>query len=120
MAKDEMQRVLTKVANLTTVRGHSMGLVLISHAVEVEDEGKMVWMPSLSKAPRLVITGMSDLICFADLRQDSNGDIERTLRVGPHPKFITGGRMHGLPPVVNLEYVDLEQAMMVAMKGESK
>lgn len=119
MAKQEMTRVLTKVANMPTKKGHGMGLVLVSHANEVEDDGKLVWMPSLSKAPRLVLTAMSDIICFADIYQNSEGGIGRTLRLAPHPKFVTGGRIHNLPDVIGLEYTELAQAIQSAIKGDS-
>tara|TARA_Y100001963_G_scaffold157231_1_gene252873 strand:+ start:5478 stop:6191 length:714 start_codon:yes stop_codon:yes gene_type:complete len=119
MAKDELQRVLTKVANLTTKKGHSMGLVLISHVSETEDDGHLVWAPSISKSPRQVLTSMADVVCFADIYKDSSGEIKRVLRLGPHPNYMTGGRIPNLPDVVSLEYQEFEDAVMNAIKGVS-
>lgn len=117
MAKDELQRVLTKVANLTTHRGHAMGLVLISHASEIQSDGSVVWVPSISNSPRQVLASMSDVICFADTYTDSNGDTNRSLRLGAHPNYLTGGRIPNLPDVVSLDYTEFETAVITAMKG---
>ena len=116
MAKDELQRVLTKVANLTTKRGHSMGLVLISHVTETQDDGSLVWAPSISQSPRQVLMSMADVICFADIYKDSGGDVRRVLRLGPHPSYMTGGRIPNLPDVVNLEYKEFETAVIDALE----
>lgn len=117
MAKDEMQRVLSKVANISTKSGHNMGLVLISHANEIELDKRLVWVPSLSKAPRNMLTGMSDLVCFADIHQSGDGNVSRVLRLAPHPNYMTGGRMCGLPAVIDLDYGEFSEAMQASIEG---
>jgi len=110
MLNTEFRRVLAKTATLQTKAGKRMGLVMTSHAKEIEVDtrsGKhLQWSPSIGGSGRTIIEGMSDLLLFADMEGDT-----RVLRTTPHRNWIAGDRTGLLPPSVLLDYQELKKAL---------
>lgn len=103
MVKNQFRLALTKASMLKTGGGKRMGLVMVSHAKEIEVEtrtGKSVcWSLSLPNSARLTVEAMSDLLLFADIEGD-----KRVLRTKPHRNWVAGDRSGKLPPTIELSY----------------
>lgn len=110
MVNSEFRRVLAKLGTLRTANDGKMGLVLISHAREIEEDtrtGKrMRWSPSLPGSARNIVESMSDLLLFADV----DGDSSRVLRTKPSPRWVAGDRTGKLPETMPLSYDALSSA----------
>ena len=117
MANEGLHNTLAKLTNMTTKRGHKMGLIMISHITQREDEGRVLWAPTLSPSPTKRMQGMADIICCADVYRGEGGKVERILRLSSHPKFFgLGGRVPTLPEVTKLNYKDFEETVMKSIK----
>jgi|TARA_R110000824_G_scaffold5326_8_gene24764 hypothetical protein len=119
MVNGEFRRVLAKLGTLRTREGGKMGLVLVSHAKEIEHDtrvGKQLrWTPSLPGSARQIVEGMSDLLLFADV--DSSD--ERVLRTKPSNRWVAGDRTGNLPETLPLSYEALSSAMNGGQQKET-
>tara|TARA_R100001082_G_C4359430_1_gene158577 strand:- start:836 stop:1498 length:663 start_codon:yes stop_codon:yes gene_type:complete len=110
MVKNQFRLALTKASMLQTKDGKRMGLVMISHAKEMEVEsrtGKVVqWTLSLPNAARQIVEAMSDLLLFADVEGDT-----RVLRTKPHRNWVAGDRSGKLPATIELSYDVLKKQL---------
>ena len=120
LIKGELKRVLTKLSMLRTKSGSRMGLVMVSHAKEVEEETrtgvKRCWAPNLSPSNRILVEGMSDLLLFADVEPDGS----RVLRTKPGERWHAGDRSGKLPETIPLSYDALSSAFGGMTKKEKK
>jgi hypothetical protein len=122
MVNSEFRRVLAKLGTLRTKDGGKMGLVIISHAKEIEVDtrtGKqMRWAPTLPASARNIVESMSDLLLFADVESDGS----RVIRTKPSPKWVAGDRTGRLPETLPLGYDELSSAFGGTTKknGEKK
>jgi|TARA_B100000214_G_scaffold369672_1_gene343121 hypothetical protein len=121
MVNNEFRRVLSKIGTLRTKKDGKLGLIMISHAKEVEIDtrtGKqMRWAPSPPASARQIIEGMSDLLLFADVNEEG----VRVLRTKPSPSWVAGDRSGRLADTMPLNYVALaSQFDDNKKKGETK
>ena len=120
MVNGEFRRVLAKLGTLRTKDGGKMGLVIVSHAKEIEVDtrtGKQLrWAPTLPPSARNIIEGMSDLLLFADVESDGS----RVLRTKPSPKWVAGDRTGRLPETMPLSYDALSSSFGGPTNGERK
>lgn len=123
MVNGEFRRVLAKLGTLRTKGGGKMGLVIISHAKEIEVDtrtGKQLrWAPTLPASARNIVEGMSDLLLFADVEADGS----RVIRTKPSPGWVAGDRTGRLPETMPLDHAALASAFSGDIKkgnGESK
>ena len=103
---NEFQRVITKLAFMP------YGLYLVSHAQEREIEnrtgGKYIkTVPTLPDKARKIALGLVDIILFADLEIEQNGEektVRRVVRTKPNVNYEAGDRTGRLPEVIDLDY----------------
>ena len=106
LVNNEFHRVLTKLAHLP------YGLVLISHAQEIEIEtrtGKyMKTVPTLPDKARKMVLGLVDIILYTDIEvtRDASGqpNVRRVLRTKPTQHYEAGDRTGRLPEVIDMDY----------------
>lgn len=107
MVNNEFLRALTRLAQL------DYGLILISHSQEKEIEtrtGKYKKnIPSLSDAPRKIVTGLVDIILYGETEavKDDAGKVvgqRRVWRTKPHTYYEAGDRTRRLPDTVPVDY----------------
>jgi len=106
LVANEFQRVLTKLTFL------GLGVVFISHSQEREVDGRTgkytKLVPSLPEKPRRFLTGLCDLILFADFEPVAgpNGErsFRRVLRTKPSQHYEAGDRTGRLPDVIDFDY----------------
>ncbi|MDR3741040.1 MAG: ATP-binding protein [Terracidiphilus sp.] len=116
IVNNEFQRVLTKLAFLP------YGLVLVSHAKEIEIEtrtGKYNRVvPTLPDKARKIVLGMVDMVLFCDLEVTSgeNGEqnIRRVIRTKPSLYYEAGDRTGRLPETLDLDYAKFLEAYKAA------
>ena len=109
---NEWHRVLTKLASL------GYGLYLISHSKEVEVDGRTgkvnKWVPTLPGKASEIVTGLVDMIVFADVEVAKNSEgqevVSRVLRTKPHINWEAGDRTKRLPPTLPLDYAKFVEA----------
>lgn len=119
MVNGEFRRVLAKLGTLRTRDDDKLGLVIISHCKEIEEDtrvGKrMRWAPSLPGSARQIVEGMSDLLLFADVDNDGS----RVLRTKPSPRWVAGDRTGKLPETMPLSYDALSSAVDGEKTGDN-
>jgi hypothetical protein len=106
LVNNEFHRVLTKLAHLP------YGLILISHAQEIEVDtrtGKYTkTVPTLPEKARKIVLGLVDIILFCDIevtRDASNQPIvRRVIRTKPSQFYEAGDRTGRLPEVLDMDY----------------
>jgi hypothetical protein len=116
MVMAELQRVLTKLGFLP------YGLVLISHAKEIEIDdrtGKYTRMvPALPDKARNIVLGMADMVLFCDMELQTGADGERTvrrvIRTKPSLYYEAGDRTGRLPETLDLDFEKFAAAFNVA------
>ena len=116
IVNNEFQRVLTKLAFLP------YGLVLVSHAKEIEIEtrtGKYNRVvPTLPDKARKIVLGMVDMVLFCDLEVTAgeNGEqsIRRVIRTKPSLYYEAGDRTGKLPETLDLDYAKFLEAYKTA------
>lgn len=115
LIKREFSSALSRLALLPP------GLWMISHSMEKEIKPKAgaaytVITPTLPNAPREIVTGMADLILYADKRFDEERTEERVLYTRGDGVFEAGGRINWLPSVMPLNYSAFKQAFVEGLK----
>ena len=98
--------MLTKLAHLPC------GLILISHAQEIEVEtrtGKFTkTVPTLPEKARKIVLGLVDIILYCDVEvtRDANGQatVRRVLRTKPTQYYEAGDRTGRLPEILDMDY----------------
>jgi hypothetical protein len=118
LANNEFYRVLTKLGHLP------YGVILTSHAVQIEVDdrtGKFNrTVPTLGTKARDLVTGMADIIMFADMdfAKDKDGVAHerRVLRTQPSKFWDAGDRTGRLPDTVELGW----DAFAKAFEGGGK
>jgi len=119
LANNEFFRVMTKLGHMP------YGVILTSHAVqfEVDDRtGKfMRTMPTLGPKARDIVTGMADMIMFADVEHSKDSKTgafteRRVLRTQPSKFWDAGDRTGRLPDTVDLGWA----AFVKAFEGGAK
>jgi len=116
IVNNEFQRVLTKLAFLP------YGLVLISHAKEIEIEtrtGKYTRIvPTLPDKARKIVLGMVDMVLFCDLDLTTDDDgvqkIRRVIRTKPSLYYEAGDRTGRMPESIDLDFRQFMDAFNVA------
>ena len=116
LVNNEFHRVLTKLAHLP------YGLVLISHAQEIEVEtrtGKyMKTVPTLPDKARKMVLGLVDIILYCDIEvtRDAAGhpNARRVLRTKPAQHYEAGDRTGRLPEVIDMDYGKFVEAFNAA------
>jgi hypothetical protein len=106
LVNNEFHRVLTKLAHLPC------GLILISHAQEIEVEtrtGKFTkTVPTLPEKARKIVLGLVDIILYCDVEvtRDANGQatVRRVLRTKPTQYYEAGDRTGRLPEILDMDY----------------
>ena len=106
LVNNEFQRVLTKLAFLP------YGLVLISHAKEIEVDtrtGKYTRIvPTLPDKARKIVLGMVDQVLFCDLEmataEDGTESVRRVIRTKPSLYYEAGDRTGRLPETIDLDF----------------
>ena len=122
LVMNEFQRVVTKLTFL------GLGIVFISHSQEKEIEtrtGKIVkQVPSLSEKPRRFLTGLCDLVLFADFEPTTGPAGERfdrqVLRTKPSKLYDAGDRTGQLPDVLDFDYPTFVEAFRAAMAARDR
>ena len=117
IVNNEFQRVLTKLAFLP------FGLVLISHAKEIEIEtrtGKYTRIvPTLPDKARKIVLGMVDMVLFCDLdlTTDDAGTqkIRRVIRTKPSLYYEAGDRTGRMPESIDLDFRQFMDAFNAAV-----
>jgi AAA domain len=106
LANNEFARVLRRMATWPC------GLVLVSHAQEIEVEtrtGKLIRIePSLPNKARRIVSALVDIIAYADVEVIPGADgqpvARRVLRTKPGANYEAGDRTGRLPAVMDLSY----------------
>ncbi len=117
LVNSEFHRVINKLSLLP------YGLFLVSHAQEREVEsrtGKYTrFMPSLSDKARKIILGMSDLILFFDIEDDTDEDgntvQRRVIRTKPSKHYEAGDRSGKLTETIEMDYRKFFAAYQIAV-----
>ena len=117
---NEFQRVLTKLTFL------GLGVIFVSHGQEKEIEtrtGKILkQVPSLSDKPRRFLTGLCDLVLFADFEPatapDGTRSFRRVLRTKPSQHYEAGDRTGRLPEVIDFDFPAFVEAFRAATGKE--
>ena len=112
LINSEFQRTLTRLAHLPS------GLVLISHAVDREQETRTATftktMPTLPGKAREVVTGLADMILYCDVEPVvTDGKVtgyNRVMRTTPTATYEAGDRTGRLPEVLPLAYATFTKA----------
>ncbi len=116
LVMNEFQRVVTKLTFL------GLGVVFISHSQEREIEtrtGKIIkQVPSLPEKPRRFLTGLCDLVLFADFEPTTGPGGERfdrqVLRTKPSKLYEAGDRTGRLPENLDFDYPTFVDAFRAA------
>lgn len=106
LVNNEFYRVLTKLAHLP------YGLILISHAQEVEVESRtgnyMKTVPTLPEKARKIVLGLVDIILYCDVEatREANGQtsFRRVIRTKPTQYYAAGDRTGRLPDTLDMDY----------------
>lgn len=113
LVNNEFHRVLTKLSLLP------YGLMLVSHAQEVEVEtrtGKITKaVPTLPETPRKMVLGMADVVAYCDVepikQEDGRTTYKRVLRTKPSLYYEAGDRTKRLPETIDFEFVEFAAAL---------
>ena len=108
LVNNEFQRALTRLASL------DYGLILIGHSQEKEIEtrtGKYKKnIPSLSDAPRKIVTSLVDIILYGEteaVKDEATGKVigqRRVWRTKPHTYYDAGDRTGRLPDTIPVDH----------------
>ena len=109
MVKGEFFRALTRLSLLP------FGLVLISHATEIEVKTRTKKYTksvlTFSRPDQSRLTGMADFILFCDFGDDG----KRVIHTKPNESYIAGDRTGRLPDPMPMSFKALDQAFIAAI-----
>ena len=113
LVNNEFHRVITKLASLP------YGLFMTSHAQEREIEGRggsyTKVTPSIPEGARKILLGLVDVIGYADLEPERQGENQttyrRVLRTKPAKHYEAGDRTGRLPETLPLDYTAFTAAL---------
>lgn len=120
LIKNEMYRVLTKLAHLP------YGLILISHSQDRDLETRTGTItrtvPTLTESFRQIVIGLVDLILYCDVEVVSDQATgkkahRRVIRTKPAANYDAGDRFGVLPEVMDLDYHAFERIFSGNQKG---
>jgi len=113
IVKNEFMRVITKLASLP------YGLFMISHAelreVRTRTEKYDKWMPTMSKQAWEIVYPFLDIILFAALEENEDGEERRIVRTRAS-KYWEAGSRFPLPEVLPLDFKTFKEAYEEAVK----
>jgi hypothetical protein len=105
LVNNEFHRVLTKLSL------QPYGLMLVSHAQEIEVEtrtGKITKVvPTLPETPRKIVLGIADVIAYCDvdvIKNDGKTSYKRVLRTKPSLYYEAGDRTKRLPETLDFDF----------------
>lgn len=115
LVNNEFHRVLTKLSLLP------YGLLLVSHAQEVEIEGRTgkyhKAVPTLPETPRKIVLGMADVIVYCDVeaikQDDGKTSFKRVLRTKPSIYYDAGDRTKRLPEMLDFSFAAFAEGLSV-------
>lgn len=110
LLNNEFSRVLTKLAFLP------YGLVLISHAKEIDLESQLIPKVTTTLPARAseIVTGLVDIILYCELETNEDGtEARRVMRTRPSLSYDAGDRTGRLPETLPLDYHAFAEALKV-------
>jgi hypothetical protein len=121
LVNNEFHRVLTKLSLLP------YGLLLVSHAQDVEIEGRTgkfhKAVPTLPETPRKIVLGMADVVAYCDVEpikhDDGRTTYKRVLRTKPSPYWEAGDRTKRLPETIDFNFPAFAAALRAPSSGSS-